>query len=359
MSRFWVPTVCLAWGLTMLGARPASAANVDEFLDWSLLRNNNDVLQPGRLFVPRDADDEPLTRRPLVVFLHGLGEGGSDNTSQVNGNIDNLFAAAQQHEFSLLAPQSFGGFWGNTGLTQNVMTMLDNAIAAFDVDTDRVYVTGLSAGGGGAWNFASREAERFAAAVPIAGIKPSSDFDESLLVDKPIWAFHARNDTTVGEGNTRRVIDRILTAQGEDLPAYPREDDPDFFFEDGDGSLRYSESRLGGHSIWGRTYADPALYDWLLAQSLGQDLLEGDHDGDGFVSQADLNLVLLNWGADTAPDGWVDAAGFDGAISQNELNEVLLNWGGGQAPGFNAIPEPWAISLMGLGGIALAMCRRR
>ncbi|MEL7087301.1 MAG: hypothetical protein AAGL98_02485 [Planctomycetota bacterium] len=69
--------------------------------------------------------------------------------------------------------------------------------------------------------------------------------------------------------------------------------------------------------------------------------LTGDYNGDGFVSQADLDLVLLNWGNAALPSGWAAADQFDGVqISQNELDGVLLNWGNGNPPDLNAIPEP-------------------
>ena len=85
--------------------------------------------------------------------------------------------------------------------------------------------------------------------------------------------------------------------------------------------------------------------------------LEGDHNGDGFISQADLDLVLLNWGGD-APAGWA-SDGFDGTMSQNELDAVLLNWGNGTPPSVNAIPEPASVVLLaGLWGMA-GRSRRR
>ncbi|MEM7627199.1 MAG: hypothetical protein AAF333_16510 [Planctomycetota bacterium] len=81
--------------------------------------------------------------------------------------------------------------------------------------------------------------------------------------------------------------------------------------------------------------------------------IEGDLDADGFVSQADLDLVLLNWGAEQTPEGWIEATQFDGLISQNELDAVLLNWGGGSPPDLAAIPEPATAGFFLLGSAAL------
>ncbi|MEM7626895.1 MAG: glycoside hydrolase family 16 protein [Planctomycetota bacterium] len=90
--------------------------------------------------------------------------------------------------------------------------------------------------------------------------------------------------------------------------------------------------------------------------------LVGDYDGDGFVSQADLNLVLLNWGESVLPAEWTATDQFDGEqISQNELNAVLLNWGSGTAPVLNAaaIPEPTSAVGIGLLSAGLFGVRRR
>lgn len=80
----------------------------------------------------------------------------------------------------------------------------------------------------------------------------------------------------------------------------------------------------------------------------------GDYNSDGFVSQGDLDLVLLNWGDVAAPAGFDEGnlaggGGFDGLISQNELDGVLLNWGDGTPPPLTAVPEPASLILLGMG----------
>ena len=86
--------------------------------------------------------------------------------------------------------------------------------------------------------------------------------------------------------------------------------------------------------------------------------LTGDYNGDGFVSQADLDLVLLNWGDTVVPPAWVATDQFDGVqVSQNELDGVLLNWGDGIPP-VTAVPEPASLVWLTLGGAFVAMRRR-
>ena len=105
-------------------------------------------------------------------------------------------------------------------------------------------------------------------------------------------------------------------------------------------------------------------YDNLSLAEVVDSIITGDYNGDGFVSQPDLDLVLLNWGDASLPAGFdedaLDGGGpFDSLISQNELDGVLLNWGDGTppAPAVTAVPEPTTAALMGLAGFA--MLRRR
>ena len=88
--------------------------------------------------------------------------------------------------------------------------------------------------------------------------------------------------------------------------------------------------------------------------------LAGDYDGNGFVSQSDLDLVLLNWGDSALPEGWVAEAQFDGqAVSQNELDAVLLNWGTGGPPIATSVPEPSTAAFATVIGVGLAGRRIR
>jgi predicted peptidase len=107
--------------------------------------------------------------RPLILFMHGAGETGTDNVDQINRNIDNLLAEAKVRGAFLLAPQT-NTTWADTTITSRTATMIDRALAAQHVDVNRIYVTGLSLGGGGVWNMLNRYPTRFAASVPIVGV---------------------------------------------------------------------------------------------------------------------------------------------------------------------------------------------
>jgi predicted peptidase len=249
-----------------LAAGEARAANVSDFLDFSL-RSGATTLLPGRLYVPPEATSDPSVPRPLILSLHGAGESGTNNTGQINSNIDNLLAEAKRRGAFMYAPQTNGG-WASTTILDRVMTMVDRAIAEQNVDGDRLYVTGLSMGGGGTWNMLHRFGDRFAAGVPICAVSPAAGLPPSNLVDAAIWAFHARNDSVVSFNSSRNVINGILAAAPETLPTYPSlRSTADFHFDSAALDLHYTEYGLGGHGIWGRVFSTPAMYEWMFAHT--------------------------------------------------------------------------------------------
>ena len=236
-------------------------ADVDDFIEY------NHPLLPGRLYVPPEANNEP---RPFILFLHGAGETGTNNTSQVNGNIDNLLDSAMARGAYLYAPQAITRNWSDTTRTTTVMSMIDQALTDFNVDPDRLYVTGLSMGGGGVWNMLNRFDDRFAAAVPIAAVSPGSDFDARNFVSKPTWAFHARNDTTVPSTASRTVVDGILTEASAAALTYPPTSErfTTLRYANEPVGLNFTEWPVGGHGIWGAVYENSEMYEWMFAKTL-------------------------------------------------------------------------------------------
>jgi predicted peptidase len=285
--------VCLLMAAVVAAPASLNAASVADFIDYSLRNASNQVLLPGRLYVPPAASDL-TTPRPFILFLHGGGEVGTNNTSQINVNIDNLLAEAKQAGAFLYAPQSTTN-WNSLTLTNNVMTMVGRAKTDLNVDARRLYVTGLSNGGGGTWNMLSRFPGQFAAGLPISGVSPAPDFVPARLVNEPIWAFHARDDSVVSVAASRTVLNSILSAAHETLPSYPPAGSTtDFFLSNpnlnihrvlenlvnqqgsvskfhvsGDQlDLLYYELSAGGHVIWPEVYGAPPVYGWLFSHAL-------------------------------------------------------------------------------------------
>src|ERR1044072_1061470 len=95
--------------LAFAGPQLGTAANVADFSNFSLTTGLTTLL-PGRLYIPPEATSDPSIARPLILFLHGSGENGTNNLSQINVNIDNLLAEAKQRGAFLYAPQSTSGW---------------------------------------------------------------------------------------------------------------------------------------------------------------------------------------------------------------------------------------------------------
>ena len=210
--------IFIALGLLMATAiSPSSlrAISVADFSDFSLRNGLNQVLLPGRLYIPPEAQLPGAAPRPLIINLAGSGGNGTDNSIQLNFITDVMMAQSQQRGAFIYAPQTVSS-WSTTTVTSQVMTMIDRAINTLNADTHRIYIMGYSLGSYGTWTMLSRYDGRFAAAVPISGGIPASDFVPARLIDMPIFAFHARDDANASVFATRNIINSIFSADRPD-----------------------------------------------------------------------------------------------------------------------------------------------
>lgn len=201
------------------------------------------------LHFPAGYESEPQKKWPLLIFLHGAGERGSDlNKVKVHGP-PKIADKDPAFPFILASPQCpEGKNWD----TQPVMELLEHLTKSTRVDTTRIYLTGLSMGGYGSWTLASRHPDRFAAVVPICG--GGSSIDPKIAGGKhlealktlPIWAFHGARDTVVVPGESERMVEEFKKRGCQDikLTIYPE----------------------AGHDSWTATYSNPQLYEWLLGK---------------------------------------------------------------------------------------------
>jgi predicted esterase len=236
MTRFF--QIILTAGLLSATVQAASQA---DFLQGSVPRKTGDPM-PYRLFVPADYD--PQKPHPLMLFLHGWGERGTNNTSQINGNIDNLLKYCKKPEYSsfLLAPQSGDGGWRPEEL-EIAANAVRQVMDQYNINQEKVFVTGLSNGGNGAWHILALERDLFTAGIPICAA--SSTYFAPLLVEQNIWTFHAADDASLDVGYTRNMV-AILRALG--------------------GNPIYTEYATGGHGIWGRVYNTEDIYVWMFSK---------------------------------------------------------------------------------------------
>jgi predicted peptidase len=193
------------------------------------------------LWMPRTA--RPAGGWPLLLFLHGSGQRGDDLAQvKVHGPPKDAQAVADRG-FVLVAPQVPEGLaWDSDSLE----ALRAHLVAQLPVDADRVLMTGLSMGGIGTWNYAADYPDRLAAIAPVCGI---GDIDRAARVARlPIWAFHGARDTAVPFAGAQEMVDAVRAAGGH---------------------VKFTVYADVGHEAWDPAYADPQLYDWLLAQRRG------------------------------------------------------------------------------------------
>ena len=195
------------------------------------------------LFLPKNYSADAKDGFPLLLFLHGAGERGPDpNNAKVHG--PSKLVETEQGEtwpFVTLSPQCVqDGYW----CVDQLLILLDKVMAEYNIDPDRVYVTGLSMGGYGTWMLLDAAGDRFAAAAPLCGgCNPAK---AGKMVDIPIWIFHGAVDSVVPPERSQVMYDAIKKLGGEKvkLTMYPGVD----------------------HGCWVPAYNDPELYKWFLEQ---------------------------------------------------------------------------------------------
>jgi len=199
------------------------------------------------LFLPKGYHPKQAQRWPLIMFLHGLGERG-DNLElvKIHGPPKNV-EKQPDFPFILVSPQCPLGQWWSSDVLN---VLLDEVIAKNKVDTNRIYLTGLSMGGFGTWALALQNPERFAAIAPICGGGnpfPPFGFDPhraQALKTLGIWVFHGAKDTVVPVSESERMI--------KAMEVYGCQDVQSTFYPD------------ANHDSWTETYNNPKLYEWFL-----------------------------------------------------------------------------------------------
>ena len=200
-------------------------------------------------------------RYPLVIFLHGAGERGNDNLSQLKYFPTWMAeqSARQAHPCFVLAPQCrdeqkwVDVDWDSLDSTPQsptptvdmlaVIAAIEDTLRREPIDPARIYLTGLSMGGYGSWDLAARMPDRFAAVRPICG--GGDEATAAKIKDLPIWCFHGDADTAVRVDRSRTMIEALRAAGG---------------------APKYSELAGVGHDSWTPAYRDPDVLTWLFAQ---------------------------------------------------------------------------------------------
>ena len=215
-----------------------------EFVGTVVKTNRFDYL----LYLPTDYASDKAKLWPLVLFLHGAGERGSDLQKVAVHGLPKKVRAGEKFPFILVSPQCpEGQVWDESAL----IGLLDRIQLQYRVDPKRVYVTGLSMGGYGTWGLAQRYPQRFAAVAPICGggdrIRALLPSQVQALKTLGVWAFHGAKDTVVPLSESERMVEAFKRNGVTDiqLTVYPE----------------------ANHDSWTETYNNPKLYEWLLQHS--------------------------------------------------------------------------------------------
>lgn len=200
---------------------------------------------PYLLFLPKGYNANTAERWPLVIFLHGSGERGTDIEVVKKHGPPMLVEKDPSFPFIVISPQlpeegkGAGEFWAIPPLDQ----LLDHALKSWRIDKSRVYLTGLSLGGIATWDWGTARPDRFAALAPVAAFGDPKR--ACAAKDVPVWAFHGDRDDAVDTRGDFEMVDALKRCGAHPrLTIYPDTD----------------------HWSWVPAYNDPALWMWMLHQ---------------------------------------------------------------------------------------------
>lgn len=230
----------------------ARAADLDKVLEKRTHGEGKTAL-PYRFMKPADFD--ATKEYPLVIFLHGMGERGSDNKAQLKHGAKEFATDENRKKYPcfFIAPQCPNpGSWASFGKKASkeptppakaVLELIAALRKEFKIDSKRIYLTGLSMGGFGTWDLLAREPDLFAAAVPICG---GGDTANAAKIAKiPVWVFHGDKDVPVKVELSRDMVAALKKAGGKP---------------------KYTEYPGVGHDSWTQTYKDAKMMEWLFDQ---------------------------------------------------------------------------------------------
>ncbi len=195
-------------------------------------------------YLPKGYEADTAGRWPLVIYLHGGSDRGTDLKQLYSSGIPDQVYRGREFPFVMLAPQCPKHLrWSTDDWFEN---FYKEATARYRIDPGRVYLTGPSLGGSGTWYIAARYPETFAAIAPMSGFTSHLDYiDRNIakLFDMPVWAFHGKADTVVPFEETERIVRRL---------------------EGRNRNLKFSAEPDLGHAIHWQVYPGSEIYDWFL-----------------------------------------------------------------------------------------------
>ncbi|MCP3105112.1 hypothetical protein LZ198_40220 [Myxococcus sp. K15C18031901] len=204
-------------------------------------------------YLPQGYDDNAPATYPLVIFLGGVGQSGDGTLAGLEAVMNTtappkLVRNGRHFPFILLAPQHVSGWWAMGELD----AFVEFAKSHYRVDTRRVYMTALSAGAFGVWEYTATYPNKLAAVVPIAGNGNVAHLCDMRYV--PVWAFHGESDGQVSKWGSIDPWDTLNNV------CNPKANPP----------AKLTLYPGVGHDSWSQTYSGSAghdIYTWMLGYS--------------------------------------------------------------------------------------------
>lgn len=196
------------------------------------------------VYLPDDFSPDSCDKWPAILFLHGRAELGKEYSVLPDGGLHN-FVEMNSFPLVVLEPQCPPDSEWVFEL-DSLAKFLSMMVSEYNLDPSRIYLTGLSMGGIGAWHLGIKYPDLFAAILPIAGGSyPFLGFPEAVarLKDVPVWAFHGLNDEILPVRLTQVLVDHLVRVNGD---------------------IRYTYYEDSGHDAWTKTYTNIEVYEWLL-----------------------------------------------------------------------------------------------
>jgi predicted peptidase len=199
------------------------------------------------LFLPAGYENEKEKEWPLMLFLHGAGERGTNLTKVTVHGPPKIVKERADFPFILVSPQCPPG---QTWSDETLLGLLDEVVESHRVDATRVYLTGLSMGGYGTWSLGLKNPDRFAAIAPICGggdylpVLLPAPGKQAALKNLPVWVFHGAKDSLVPLSESQRMVDALKWA--------------------GNQNVKFTIYPEAEHDSWTETYQNQELYDWML-----------------------------------------------------------------------------------------------
>lgn len=199
-------------------------------------------------YTPKEYNKDATQKWPLIIYLHGGSSRGTDTTKLYSGGIPDQIWRGREFPFVIVAPQCpLNHRWSTDNWFEN---FYEEITAKYRIDTNKVYLTGVSLGGSGTWYLAMKNPEKFAAIAPMSGFTRHMNYivkNIDKLNDIPIWAFHGKKDKIVEFEATEWIVQKLRT---------------------NNKSIKFTIEPEVGHWMDWVVYKEAYLYEWFLKHDL-------------------------------------------------------------------------------------------